>query len=476
MRMPIVTRLEANKLPDHSPRTPFAGYVGFSVAILALTVYYSDLLGQFLLVVAVVVGLAFRRLSLVSAVGLTLPYMSVLSLGISVNFSVVDLLIPVLFIAAAFHCWRNVYLTRALAAPIAYSLLFLIWSSFSFLSLPLTSGASANNFSFLMAAGKLGLCFLLFACVGVMVLRDFVTGRVDLLNSWAATAIGTAIVATLELLTQGPGELRFSGGFDNPNLLGLYLITSLGIVVMRRVLLNKNPVGIETLPIILGVLSTGSRGSLLAAAIFVAFVPVLSSVKGKVLGTLVGAVGVFVSAYLVMLQSDSIFVFRRVLAPGGTLSGDDRGTLWDLAIDLWHNSPIAGIGLGQFSELSQEYTGSPFKYNAHNTYLSLLAESGAVGAVLFFSIFVAVFSRLVIVFPVSPRLAVVAALWLPVLVNMATLNGENVRYVWVFLGVCHAASFMDLRSKLPTHENSTDRSALYGVPFVGRSNLRRSDR
>lgn len=423
---------------DAAGASRFAVYFATSAAILFFTVSVNEVLGQALLLTLIAVGMALGRITLMTAVGLTLPYMTIVSAGVQVNVSLVDLFIPLVVLAAVRSCWTNSRYTRVAILPLAFALLFVVWSGVGLISLPIRTGAAPENLSFLLAVSKLCLCFMLFSCLAVLTVRDVEKGRLDLVESWVATATATACVATFEIAVRGGSEVRFTAGFDNPNLLGLYLVVSLGLAVVWRMLLGKGLIGLEMMPMFFGILSTGSRGSLAAAATFVLLLPFLAGARGKALASFTTAAAVMLSTAIILLQRDDIFVLQRITSPGGSLAEDDRGALWALAVDLWHQWPIVGIGLGQFAQISQQYTGASLDYNAHNTYLSVLVETGLIGAVLFFSLLMMVIIRFTWAYSALPNILIVACVFIPLLVNMATMNAENVRFVWAFLSICFA--------------------------------------
>src|SRR5207244_3338596 len=73
--------------------------------------------------------------------------------------------------------------------------------------------------------------------------------------------------------------------------------------------------------------------------------------------------------------------------------GSDAATrllLWDTAWNLFKQSPIAGVGWGNFVMLYGDYLKvswiPPEEFDVHNIYLQLLAETGVIGFAIFFSL------------------------------------------------------------------------------------------
>ncbi len=75
----------------------------------------------------------------------------------------------------------------------------------------------------------------------------------------------------------------------------------------------------------------------------------------------------------------------------GTTSWNDtsvvRYALWDSAIRMWRDYPIVGVGIGQFTEYNRFYINADFSHYVdkvpHNMYLTVLVETGVVGAVIY---------------------------------------------------------------------------------------------
>jgi O-antigen ligase len=133
---------------------------------------------------------------------------------------------------------------------------------------------------------------------------------------------------------------------------------------------------------------------------------------------------------------------QRLSSSLSQLSTDARWELWKRSLELWREHPVLGVGLGQFGRFSGDilgesrFTGTGFV--AHNTFLSFLAELGTVGfclALLGLWACVRAIGRL----RTTESTHLVAALrlgLLAIVLQMLTLNLQNVRFVWVFFGLC----------------------------------------
>lgn len=76
------------------------------------------------------------------------------------------------------------------------------------------------------------------------------------------------------------------------------------------------------------------------------------------------------------------------LSAGDSLSSA-RHTLWSGALMLWRLNPIAGAGLGTFTESSDLASSTPHLASAHSSVLQVGAELGSIGVLLLAAIFIA---------------------------------------------------------------------------------------
>jgi O-antigen ligase len=119
----------------------------------------------------------------------------------------------------------------------------------------------------------------------------------------------------------------------------------------------------------------------------------------------------------------------------GTLH--DRTTLWKAGIVVFRERPVLGIGVGAYPEAVRPILGKPgipdHFYVAHNTFLSVLVESGAVGFALYAMMFAAL-AAFVWTLPSAER-----ALWTIVLVvwgiGVSTLTWEHYKPSWFIIAL-----------------------------------------
>src|SRR4029453_7464451 len=82
----------------------------------------------------------------------------------------------------------------------------------------------------------------------------------------------------------------------------------------------------------------------------------------------------------------SRYVVATILKPERNPGVELRLSVWRDALRLFRAHPIAGTGLGTFDEMAYTLDGTPadpgFRragWHAHNVYLHVLAETGALG-------------------------------------------------------------------------------------------------
>lgn len=96
--------------------------------------------------------------------------------------------------------------------------------------------------------------------------------------------------------------------------------------------------------------------------------------------------------------SDSILKLVQGIFPAisqGTDTAGLRYALWKAGLQMWKDHPVAGVGIGMFSSQLHLYPNPQYLYYftkglvAHNMYISMLAETGIIGVVLFLAMLMA---------------------------------------------------------------------------------------
>ncbi len=194
-------------------------------------------------------------------------------------------------------------------------------------------------------------------------------------------------------------------------------------------------VNIAYVPIaIFSIILTGTRGAALATiptVIFILWSLRTSRRSQRLLAVIVVGVAVAAVWFAPPEPLERITGTASDIAGGDSLSG--RRDIWAAGIDTFFANPIAGVGLDAFREAS------PFNKEAHNTPLSVLVETGLVGAMLF-----GYLTLLVLAATLRPaglakwywrtQIAVVA-------LGSMSLSLENSKPPWIFLTLAVASAY-----------------------------------
>ena len=144
---------------------------------------------------------------------------------------------------------------------------------------------------------------------------------------------------------------------------------------------------------------------------------------------------------------------------GGALSG--RWSIWTASVHVFFERPVGGVGLDAHrtavaSQLGQDRTFRTAEKEAHNAYLSILAETGIVGFVLFLYVLLLVIGQLQLLhrweaWYWSAQLGVLA-------IGAMSLSIEDRKSIWMLLAL--AISY----AAAPQAAAAVRRSRLTGAP------------
>ena len=165
-------------------------------------------------------------------------------------------------------------------------------------------------------------------------------------------------------------RIRYLGIFNDPNDLGLLLVTSLPIIfywLEKEVSVPIKAVYFCALGVLMyGIYLTNSRGPMMAtgAILLLMFWRRFGSMKAIILGGLGGTAALGVSSRLSTLEVGEESAWERVYA-------------WDEGIYMMLDSPLFGVGYLNFDQL--------YYLTAHNSLILVLAETGLIGYTLWFT-------------------------------------------------------------------------------------------
>ncbi|APG26441.1 hypothetical protein A7E78_00305 [Syntrophotalea acetylenivorans] len=164
-------------------------------------------------------------------------------------------------------------------------------------------------------------------------------------------------------------RVRWYGLFNDPNDLGLALVIAVPFLI-QRILEKKYIIAVVCLPTLLyAIYLTNSRGAMLAllAAIFTFFILYYQSKKGMIFGViLTGLLIVFGPSRMAEISAGESSAYGRIEA-------------WYEGFQMFKGSPLFGVGKGMFTDYHA--------LTAHNSYMLVLAELGAVGSFFFIGVF-----------------------------------------------------------------------------------------
>lgn len=235
--------------------------------------------------------------------------------------------------------------------------------------------------------------------------------------------------------------IRFSGAGADPNELGLTMVIGMimafylsktSSTVSRRIL------WLVPLPLcIIGVILTVSRSAFIEttiALLCIVFWHVTTSSKMRVIPIIGGLVLLAIGAAFIPKAS-----FRRLSSIESEISTGrigDRGQLWKTGIQMFEQRPITGTGAATFAFAAEPIIGRDLA--AHNTYVSVLTETGLVGFLLF-TIALIIFGLLALTLRCNERF-----LWLIVMLvwglGVFSLTFEYKKTTWSVFGLLIATS------------------------------------
>lgn len=186
-----------------------------------------------------------------------------------------------------------------------------------------------------------------------------------------------------------PDYGRFRGLFSNANYAGM--MSAIGIAVglyLLRVRARRFPVLASMLVLLVALLMSGSRGSLLA--VVVGLLVLMLSRAGRMVVVPLGVLAGIATLFAVLIDPkvfDGLdkFFFRDATSPDLT-SG--RLGIYERMLLLFAQSPFTGTGYRSTEALSPGASGLA----GHNIYLTVLTETGLFGALFFLCLAIAVFA------------------------------------------------------------------------------------
>jgi O-antigen ligase len=249
-----------------------------------------------------------------------------------------------------------------------------------------------------------------------------------LAGKYAVGITGVTIVARYTAFQTDVNHLGF--------LLALSLVVScyLGAIRETKTLLwfYRFHLGIAAWALLL----TGSRGALLAGLVAVLFIPFAFFHLSR------KRMSVEIAVRVVLLLMVPWLVPPKTVKRITTVTKNDlrvgpprkRLTIWDGSLRLYLDHPVLGVGAGNTPIAIKPYIGR--RHSAHNGVLSILAETGPVGLLLFLMIIGPLIRRTVRL-PKGDR-SLWTFLWLVALIGFLLLSWEHSKVFWLYMALCVA--------------------------------------
>ena len=275
---------------------------------------------------------------------------------------------------------------------IAYATVFFIAWSFASI-LWATDPVSARTDSIRLAQNAL-LFVIVFTAIAKRQHLIWVLGAY-LGGAFLTAVVGIAGGSSSEQFGPFADTSRLSGGIGDPNELAAILIPALVIAAFMlavvTVPLLKWLLGSLVVVLALALFLTESRGGLLALAVVAVVTPFLAGpVRLRAVAVILTVAAIGIGYYALVAPPAAIQHVTSFSAGGGT----GRTDLWKVAVEMWRNHPLGGVGTGNFTVVEPRYAVRTINLErvdlvvddpkvAHNTYLHVLTELGIVGFVAF---------------------------------------------------------------------------------------------
>jgi O-antigen ligase len=273
---------------------------------------------------------------------------------------------------------------------------------------------------------------------------------------WAAL-LGATVSTLYGFATGAELAGRSIGGFGDPNEFATVLIASISLGYGALVAASRRRVKFVAFACMAvcfsGIISSQSRGGLIGLVAML--VVIVVTARGRERTRLVGIAMIALAVFGAVFASSIGAGLRERVNDEGS-SG--RSNLWRIAVAIWKDHPVAGVGTGSFSVMVPRYltpehtTAGRIQTHgevAHNVYLETLAELGTIGVTAFLFLLGGITLRLYRSIRVARRMqnellattgrSIFAAL-IGVFICDTFLSGQYQEMLWIVLGCALAHS------------------------------------
>jgi O-antigen ligase len=178
------------------------------------------------------------------------------------------------------------------------------------------------------------------------------------------------------------------GNYNNPNSLALVFTLCIplafALLEIERSAIKRLVLVVFMVTVFVTCAYTKSRGGTIGLLIAFGLSTIFSrrvfkSRTIKLIIIAIGAVGFMTIVLSLILSRGDV---TSLTGRGGEASSGDRLMAWFAAVRMFRDHPLFGVGWGKFTEFAFDY-GMDKRLLVHNTFLSVLAETGIVGAFFF---------------------------------------------------------------------------------------------
>jgi O-antigen ligase len=305
---------------------------------------------------------------------------------------------------------------------------------------------------------------LLQVVVLVFVAFSAVRGAKDLRRVLLAFAGGALLAGVVGLVSGATYESteRLSGGISDPNFLAAVVVAGTLIATFLALSPEEPPLlRLLLLPLIgvglLTILETESRGGFVALGVgLLALLVVAGPIRARAIALTLVAGALAVGYFAVAASTQSRERVADITGEGSS----GRTDQWQIAVEMFRDHPVLGVGLANFPDESPGYTTGSVNLIlveqllrarpvVHNTYLEVAAELGAGALVLTLflclgSLAVAVRTLRLTAGRIEPAvehaLRALIATTVALLVAYFFLSGLYEKQLWLLLGLLLGAA------------------------------------
>ncbi len=302
------------------------------------------------------------------------------------------------------HLTENKIRTIGWSKEITIAALFVFWMIFSDFSVSTaTNGVRIWAWTYIQLLG-----LMILGATLVTDRSNFLLIRYSLVIGTAISCLGGVLVGGFRVSETATFGIRLAGLHDNPTEFAILCVLSL--ICLNFIIPNIKSIGYRTVniiaifPMLFGLVFSISRTGLIAA---IAVIILLLAIKFRInLGIIfVKTVPIaiftlgFIVTLLIMPNNYRNLWFGSITTEliENTGTTATRLEVWKISIDLFKENPIKGVGIGNFANLAEERWSLTKKYKGavvHNSYLSVLSQTGAVGILLYLSWNILLINRL----------------------------------------------------------------------------------